>query len=895
MNWLEINPTLSGPPRALTAPVGIYDQISIAAQSRAHDTAIVHGETSITYGELIERVQALRHQLVSQGIYPNSAIIVQLPRSIDYIVSVLAILAHDSHFVPVAETEPQKRVEQIIYRVDARAQVTLSPTSQLTVSHLSGSTEQKLDASQLAYIMHTSGSTGSPKGAALSVTALSNLLSWYGEELSLTPDSRFAQLSRPSFDFSIPEVFLPLMYGGQMIIPPRPIASGLIPAAEYLIEHKVTVLQLVPTLLRPLVSLLDAVPTMASRLRSVATIVCNGESLPDPLRQGVARVLPVATLVNSYGPTEACVAVTWHRCSKEQRSLPNIVGRPAPNVDLYVLTDELEPVPAGAVGELWIGGVQVADGYAGSPHETQRSFIVREPSDSSSRVPNHVYRTGDLVRVLEDGNVEYVGRRDRQVKFRGVRVEISEIETAVRATNLCNEVRVVTLPGTAASSSETLLCYVTPTMIDMGELERQVHLALPSDRWPSRFITLATLPATANGKIDDAALQGIGLPSVHETPSSSSSFGHGLHETHSRSTTMTPEQAIREALAALTGRLPAAHEPLNGLGLDSMGRIQLQVALADRGYVLPQGVVFKQETTVGSAVAHMSRTGLAPAKASGKVRYQGTDIGALKRTFGQVLDQAREEDTDLLVVQSSLPDFKGVSLNDALSALLSEIDRVAQRVTIALPAYTLSFTSRRDIDLERDPSESGVTSSHVIRALGGLRTRHPVYSFAVIGPDAKLLAGIDWAKRSPFGNDSIFGWFSAKKTKYVLFGTRALAHVHRCEYMAQVPYMSFTYVEGLIRDDEGTRRGGAQVYARDIPETIDERVLAVDIDRIFALGQDAAIAQDLGVCESVIIDTQAIEQKLIPVLQSEPYSLLKAEMRGQARALVQDRSDPERF
>src|SRR5262249_26292354 len=152
---------------------------------------------------------------------------------------------------------------------------------------------------------------------------------------------------------------LPLMHGGQVIIPPRPIAGGLIPVAEYLIERGVTILQLVPTLLRPFVGILAAVPLMASRLHCIRTIVCNGETLPDRLRQDVARILPTATLVNSYGPTEACVAVTWHRCSQQQEALPNIIGHPAPNVELYVMSDGLKPVPTGVVGELWIGGAQV--------------------------------------------------------------------------------------------------------------------------------------------------------------------------------------------------------------------------------------------------------------------------------------------------------------------------------------------------------------------------------------------------------------------------------------------------------------------------------------------------------------------------------------------------------
>ncbi|WP_331739717.1 amino acid adenylation domain-containing protein (plasmid) [Streptomyces sp. NBC_00015] len=489
IEWPDVKPTLSGGRRSPDGVQGVYEQITDTAARHSAELAVVHGDIAVTYEELMGRVLELRHRFESLDVPSDSAIIVQLPRGIEYIVAVLATLAHDCHFVPVAEGDPEARVAEIVGRVHAVARVGLSPSGQSVVSRLSDAGPLQRETPGLAYILHTSGSTGRPKGAALSMTALTNLLSWYGEQLSLTPDARFAQLSRPSFDFSIPEIFLPLVHGARMIIPPRPIDSGLIQVTEYLIEQGVTTLQLVPTLLRPFVNLLNVVPPMADRLKSISTIVCNGEALPDPLRQDVSRVLPVATLVNSYGPTEACVAVTWHRCSKQQETLPNIIGAPMPNVDLYVVSADLEPVPTGTIGELWIGGAQVADGYVGAPAETQSSFYVR-PRDGGTQPPDHVYRTGDLVRALDDGNLEFIGRRDRQVQLRGVRVEIGEIEAAVKATGLCDECRVIAVPGPADSTADAMECFVTPATVDIDELERQVQSRLPKDRWPRRFHAL---------------------------------------------------------------------------------------------------------------------------------------------------------------------------------------------------------------------------------------------------------------------------------------------------------------------------------------------------------------------------------------------------------------------
>ncbi|MFF4138116.1 AMP-binding protein [Streptomyces mirabilis] len=893
IEWPDIKPTLSGGRRSPDGVQGVYQQITDTAARHSAELAVVHGDIAVTYEELMGRVLELQHRFESLDLPPNSAIIVQLPRGIEYIVAVLATLAHDCHFVPVAEGEPEARVTEITGRVHAVARVRLSPSGQSVVSRLSDTGPLQREAPGLAYILHTSGSTGRPKGAALPMTALTNLLSWYGEQLSLTPDARFAQLSRPSFDFSIPEIFLPLVHGARMIIPPRPIDSGLIQVTEYLIEQDVTTLQLVPTLLRPFVNLLNAVPQMADRLESVSTIVCNGEALPDPLRQDVSRVLPAATLVNSYGPTEACVAVTWHRCSKQQETLSNVIGAPMTNVDLYVMSADLEPVATGTIGELWIGGAQVADGYIGAPAETQRSFYVRPGDGGESQTADYVYRTGDLVRALDDGNLEFIGRRDRQVQLRGVRVEIGEIEAAVKGTGLCDEIRVTAVPGPADSTADALECFVTPATVDTDELERQVQSRLPKDRWPRRFHALATLPATANGKVNEAALLTLAQHSGPGADPAAVADDHSTREAHHTPTAESAEDVLKATLAGLIGRLPAAEETLGSLGLDSLGHLELQVATADRGYVLPEELCSIGSATIGGLAAAMSRTERTPG-APGASGRTGAELVALKDELRRVFDQACEGDTEFLVVQSSLPDFKGVSPHDALSMLLSEIDRVSQRITVVLPAYTLSFIGTRTVDLTRDPSESGMAATHVMKALGGRRTRHPVYSFVVVGPDAQAFADIDWSERSAFGDDSVFGWFSARNTKYILLATHAYAQVHRSEHLAEVPYQSHVYVDGTITDDAGTRQGGAYVYARDVPDSRDAQVFGVNTDSIFDLGGHAVSRRNLGMCEAAVINVRAFEEIVVPALRSNPYALLQPELLAPARALIEERALEEK-
>jgi len=861
---LELRPTLSGDRRETHASDDLYERIVLAACLRANEYAVSHGAIALTYAELIERADQLCREFTALGIPSNSAVALQLPRGIDYVVSVLAVLAHGCHFVPVAENEPATRLDQIIRGVGAVARITTGRGSQPTLTALEPVGCNRDAQPRLAYIMHTSGSTGTPKGACVPITALSSLLAWYGDELAVSEKSRFAHVSRPSFDFSIPEIFVPLLHGGQLIIPVQPIASNLIGVTEYLIEHAVTTIQLVPTLLRPFINLVTAIPSLAARLSSLEAIVCNGESLPDQLRQDVARALPTITLVNSYGPTEACVAVTWHRCSPEQRPLPNVVGRPAPDVDLYVLSEDKLPVPAGTIGELYIGGVQVADGYIGNPVETERAFLELGPG--------RLYRTGDLVRVLNDGNLEFIGRADRQVQLRGIRVEIGEIEAAVKASASCHEVRVVARRGPGDGSADHLVCFVTPATIDLTELERNLVARLPKDLWPHRFEALASLPATANGKVNEAALLDLARRLDPEVGPAQSATGAD-----------SAERVLREAVASVVGRMPTVDESLSDLAIDSLARVELEVAVADRGYQLPP----EQQLAVGELAGRMTRIG---------TRSAATPTGAeLEQRFRdglrQVFDRAAADGHQLVVVQSSLPDFRGLPVQQAVSVLLAEIDRAAQRVTVALPAYTLSFAGSARVDLTRDPSESGLAASHVLKALGAGRTRHPLYSFAILGPRAAELTEPDWAQRSVFGADSIFARFAELDATYLLLATRALAHVHRCEYLAEVGYQSFQDVTGIRTDHHGSGPVTASAYARDLPGTCDSQLFGADLDAIFELGRSAIRSADFGVCEAAVIDIASYERTVVPALAREPYALLKPALRAEAAALVRDRRE----
>ncbi|WP_377325837.1 AMP-binding protein [Pimelobacter simplex] len=885
MQWPLEGPTLSGPRNAEALDVDVSAVIAETARAHATQPAIVHGADVLSYAELMDRVDELRSRLADLGVRPGSALAVQLPRGPGHVVAVLAALAHGCPFVPVAEAEPADRVARIVRQVGIVARLAPDDAGGTAVSAVGSLATAPTHDPRLAYIMHTSGSTGAPKGAALSRAALGNLLTWYGDELAVTSAARVAHVSRPSFDLSIPEVFLPLMHGALMVMPPRPPASSLVTAAEHLIAHEVTILQLVPTVLRRLVSLLRAVPTMAARLASLDWIVCNGESLPDQLRQDVAQVLPGATLVNSYGPTEACVAVTWHRCSPVQQPLPDVIGGPAPHVDLFVVTDDGRPAAVGQVGELLIGGPQVAWGYVGDPSATARAFLAAPAGVSAAGSDDRRYRTGDLVRLRADDTLEYVGRRDRQVQLRGVRVELAEVEAAVRSAGGCHEVQVVPVAPAAAGSADELCCFVTPAGVDVVALARRVAARLPDDRLPRRYHALPSLPATPNGKVDAARLgelaRHLAGSDVGAAPSP-------------RATAIAqdrpsadPLPALRDAIAHVTGLLPPSPCSFGELDLDSLDYLELQVAVAERGHLLPERTALDPRHTLTEVAGT-----LVPVERTVDVRgASALAVGRFRGQLGTLLDQACAGGGGVVVLQSSVPDLDGLLVDDALGAILGELDRRIPEVTVALPAYTLSFGHRRRVDLVRDRSESGMAATHVLEALGGRRTRHPAYSFVVVGPRAGEVARTDWSRRSPFGDDSIFAWFTGSRARYVLLGTRALAHVHRCEHLAGVPYQQLRTVAGVLTDRDGTRPVRTEIYARDLRGTPDADLLGVDTAGALARGGPAVTAVRLAACDAAVVDAEDYERQLVPQLRRDPFALLHAENRPGAAELVRRRRD----
>jgi amino acid adenylation domain-containing protein len=348
------------------------------------------------------------------------------------------------------------------------------------------------------YVLYTSGSTGKPKGVVITHRALSNQMAWMQAAFAWTQNDRFLQKTPISFDASVWEFHAPLLAGATLIMAqPEGHRDG-----EYLVrairEHNVTVLQTVPSLLRLLLDQKDF-----GKCRSLKQVHCGGESLPADLVMRFFDCLD-AQLHNLYGPTEACINAAWWTCRHGERRTNIPIGHPISNMKIYLLDRFLQPVPVGVPGELHIAGAGLSRGYLNRPELTAERFI---PDIFSLEPGARLYRTGDLARYLPGGEIEFLGRIDTQVKLRGFRIELQEIET-VLAEHACVKETVVT--SVEFSPGDTcLVAYVVPR--DSAEpsntnLRAFLKDRLPDYMVPAVFVSLDALPRLPNGKVDRRAL-----------------------------------------------------------------------------------------------------------------------------------------------------------------------------------------------------------------------------------------------------------------------------------------------------------------------------------------------------------------------------------------------------
>ena len=507
---------------AVTVPMCVHLLVEHQVRRSPDAIAVVFGEQSLTYRELDQRSNQLAHLLREEGVGREVLVGLCVERSLEMIVALLGILKSGGAYVPLDPAYPPDRIRYVLE--DSRVPVLLTqrglasslPATNAKILILdsgwslfadqpvtsleagaSADSESVVPNHDLAYVIYTSGSTGKPKGVQLEHGSVVNFLRSMQREPGMNSRDVLVAVTTLSFDIAGLEMYLPLISGARLVIASREVTQDGRRLAELLQTSGATVMQATPATWRLLIQ-------SGWQGRGNLRVFCGGEALPPELaRELVQRS---GEVWNLYGPTETTIWSAVYRVrGTEERSVP--IGRPIEQTELYILDAELRPVPAGQEGELWIGGAGLARGYFERPDLTREKFL---PDPFSARQPARIYRTGDLCRGRADGNVEFLGRLDHQVKLNGFRIELGEIETVLEKDASVGQAVVIAREDQRSASGERFLAaYVVPDAgheVSRSNLRQRLQQTLPDYMIPSAFVRLDVFPLTPNGKVDRKAL-----------------------------------------------------------------------------------------------------------------------------------------------------------------------------------------------------------------------------------------------------------------------------------------------------------------------------------------------------------------------------------------------------
>jgi amino acid adenylation domain-containing protein len=533
----------------------VHELFEEQAERTPNAIALVCAQEQLTYAQLNGRANQLARYLIERGVKPDVPVAICLERSVEMVLGLLAILKAGGAYVPLDPTYPRERLRYMLedsasVLVLLREEGRVALGAALNVPSIDLRTDARLwsrcsqaspgpmrpGSSRLAYIIYTSGSTGRPKGAMNEHRAVANRLHWMQREYGLQPTDRVLQKTPFSFDVSVWEFFWPLLNGARLVMA-RPEGHRDPDYLGELIEReRISVVHFVPSMLRSFIATAATV-----RCGTLRYVFCSGEELTASLQNQALDRLPQVSLHNLYGPTEAAVDVTYWACQRQPADTRVPIGRPIDNTQIHILDRHGEPVPLGAVGELYVGGVGVGRGYWRRPQLTAERF-VNDPfggRDGSGRSGTRMYRTGDLARQRADGSIEYLGRTDDQVKIHGFRIELGEIEAVLRRQPGVSEA--VVLAWEDQPGSKRLVAYMSPAegaaVPAVSELRAALQESLPAHMVPAAYVPVQHLPLNANGKLDRRALPAPTAEAVERAE-----YEH-------------PQGAVEQALAAIWRQL----------------------------------------------------------------------------------------------------------------------------------------------------------------------------------------------------------------------------------------------------------------------------------------------------------------------------------------------------
>ncbi|MDY6935437.1 MAG: amino acid adenylation domain-containing protein [Spirochaetota bacterium] len=480
--------------------------------------AVIFEDEAVTYSELNERANRLAHYLRERGIREEARVGLMMFRSIDMIVGILGILKAGGAYVPLDPEYPKSRLSYMLS--DCSAGIILSHFDLLDripfgnaeilclnrdwndIARMPESTPDMVNSSDnLAYIVYTSGSTGEPKGIEIEHKGLVNYITWAVRYYDIEGHGNFPLFTSISFDLTVTSIFVPLASGGSIDIQPGEIDPVAL-VERVICSDRCDIAKLTPSHLEIADRLTDSNPTNFTRLNR---LIIGGDALSAAISKSMLKKNPDLTIYNEYGPAETVVGCIVYSFNKLDPNCANVpIGKPIANTRIYILDRQMRLMPIGMAGEIYISSPGVARGYLNKPDITSTCF-VNNPFIKGERI----YRTGDIGRWLPDGNVEFLGRIDHQIKIRGNRVELGEVEAVLSNYNAISDCVVVDRDD--RSDGKCLVAYyVSEDELSTSELRLHIMESLPEFMVPSRFVHIENLPLTPNGKIDRDALPDVG-------------------------------------------------------------------------------------------------------------------------------------------------------------------------------------------------------------------------------------------------------------------------------------------------------------------------------------------------------------------------------------------------
>lgn len=501
-----------------------------------NNIAVIYEEVALTYQQLNERANCLANYLKEvYHIVPDTLVALCLERSEHMLIAILAVLKAGGAYVPMEPSFPEERLQYLFEDTCAQLILTnekfeqrlvnltasmnhicsiLPVDSEKTRSSLLSSPSTNpntiMTSQNLAYVIYTSGTTGKPKGAMLNHTGIVNRIEWMQNEYLLNTTDVVLQKTPYTFDVSVWELFWANWYGGTIVFAQPESHKDSDYLSRIIEKERISIMHFVPSMLDIyLESLFLSKQALSSNLKY---IFCSGEALTvDQVNkfESAKKINPEVKVVlhNLYGPTEASVDVTYYACLNSQDKIP--IGKPIQNIKTYILDKSFTPVPNGVVGELYISGIGLARGYLNRPELTEERFIANPfAKDLDAPGYNRMYKTGDLVRWMPDGNIEYLGRNDSQIKLRGLRIELGEIESTLCKYNEVKQSVILVKDRNKGTQNDKYLAayYLSATPIDEDNLRQHLSQFLPEYMIPSVFIHMDRFPLSNNGKLDRKAL-----------------------------------------------------------------------------------------------------------------------------------------------------------------------------------------------------------------------------------------------------------------------------------------------------------------------------------------------------------------------------------------------------